>query len=91
MSKKPEITPVPKTAAEIKQEKKENFVRVCEPRAGKAIKAIGLVGLCSSDNYIYSKEQASAVVLALETAVKDVKAKFAGEATKAGGFKLPTA
>lgn len=91
MAKKSTSNEQTKTPAEIKQEKKDNFLRVCEPRAGKAIKAIGLVGLCSSDNYIYSKEQASAVVLALETAVKDVKAKFAGESAKTAGFKLPTA
>lgn len=89
MGKKKETKQDSRPEAEIKAEKKANFTRVCKPRVNKALKAIGLVGLCTSSNYIYSKEQAAAVVLALETSVKEVKARFSGEAAAAGGFELP--
>jgi len=74
---------------EISKEKQESFKRVCTPRVNKAIKAISLVGLCASANYESSQAETKAVVLALETAVADVKARFSGEQKATAGFTLP--
>jgi len=79
-----------RSAGEIKAEKQANFKRICPKRVNKALKAIGIVGDCSSDNYIYSEPDAKAIVLALETAIADVKSRFAGETKVKHGFKLPS-
>ncbi len=89
MAKKSERKTDTRSAAEIKAEKQANFKRICPKRVNKALKAIGIVGDCSSDNYIYSEPESRAVVLALETAIADVKSRFAGETKTKHGFKLP--
>lgn len=78
-----------RSAAEIKAEKVDNFKRICPKRVNKALKAIGIVGDCSSGNYVYTEAEGKAVVLALQVAVDNVKVQFAGEAKASGGFVLP--
>jgi len=89
MGKSRNTTTVLLTDAAIKQAKQESFHRVCEPRVNKAVKSIGLVGLCASQNYIYSEAEAKAVILALRTAVDGVAARFSGDTESVSGFKLP--
>jgi len=78
-----------RSAAEIKADKIKAFKRVCEPRVNKAVKSIGLVGLCASQNYIYTETEARAITLALQTAVDGVAARFGGEQEAVSGFTLP--
>jgi len=89
MAKQSNDTTETRSAAKIKAEKLAAFKRVCTPRVNKAIKAISLVGLCASANYESSQAETKAVVLALETAVADVKARFSGEQKATAGFTLP--
>lgn len=90
MAKKTEGNKPERTAAQKLQDKKDAFLRVCEPRLNKAVKSIHLVELCASPNYESSPEQVKAVVLVLQTAVDKVKASFAGEKKAVAGIKLPS-
>lgn len=78
------------TEAEKKQVRRDNFARVLPPRMDKALKAIRMVGDCTNATYLYDEVQAKAVTDMLQNAVNDVKARFAGEPGKAGGFTLPS-
>ena len=64
------------------------FVRVVEPRVGKAIKAISLVGSVVGSAYKAKDEQHAQIVTALKEAVERVEQRFAGKGDKASGFKL---
>ena len=89
MAKKGTSNKPGRSAAEIKAEKNESFRRVCTPRVNKAIKAISLVGLCASPTYENTEAEGKAVVLALQTAVDNVAARFSGEKKATAGFTLP--
>lgn len=89
MAKKQNSSKPPRTPAEIKQEKKEAFQRVCVPRVNKAVKAIHNVGLCSSDAYISTEAEQNACIQAMQIAIDDVKGLFACGGKAKGGFKLP--
>ena len=71
------------------QVKRDNFARVLPKRMDKALKAIRMVGDCTNPTYSYSVKQATAILDKLQTAVDNVKSRFAGEAGKSGGFELP--
>ena len=77
------------TEAQRKQKRKEAFGRVLPPRMDKALKAIHLVGECTTGNYLYTTEQADDVVDKLLKAVNVVKQRFTGEPGKSGGYQLP--
>lgn len=64
------------------------FVRVVEPRVGKAIKAIDLVGSVTGSAYKGKDEQYAQILAALTDAVERVEQRFAGKGDKASGFKL---
>jgi len=83
-STKPELT-----EAQKKQVKRDNFLRVLPPRMNKALKAIRMVGDCTNPTYSYTNDEAKIIVTELTGAVDSVKARFAGEPGKAGGFELP--
>lgn len=57
------------------ENKKARFKRVCKPRVQKAIKAIRLIAVCSSNNYEYGKPEIAAIikVLTKETAALQLK------------------
>lgn len=64
------------------------FVRVIEPRVGKAIKAIDLVGSVTGSAYKAKDEQHAQIVTVLREAVDKVEQRFAGKGGTASGFKL---
>ena len=89
MVKKNSVRTEARSAAEIKADKVAAFTRVCIPRVNKAIKAISNVGLCASQNYIYTEAEAKSVILALRTAIDGVASRFSGEEKATAGFTLP--
>lgn len=89
MGKARNSTKPPLTEAQKQQKKRDNFTRVATPRINKALKAIGLVGDCTSSNYSFTEEQATAIMLELHRALDAVSARFKGEPGKSGGFTLP--
>jgi len=89
MGKKRNSTTPPLTDAEKKQVKRDNFARVLPPRMDKALKAIRMVGDCTLPTYTYSEEQAAAILAGLKQALDAVAKRFAGVASKTGGFTLP--
>lgn len=64
------------------------FKRVIQPRVGKALKAISLVGSVTGSAYKYNDEQAAEIVTALRDEVDKVEARFGGTGETASGFKL---
>lgn len=83
-STKPELTDAQKL-----QVKRDNFARVLPPRMDKALKAIRMVGDCTNPTYLFTPEQAEAVMSQLQAAVTGVMKRFTGEKGKSGGFTLP--
>jgi len=90
MSKKSSSNKSEQTNEERQVNKKESFLRVCEPRLNKAVKAIHLVEMTASPSYESTPEQDKAVILALQQAVDKVKAAFSGDKKSVAGIKLPT-
>ncbi len=78
------------TDAQKRQVKADNFARVLPPRMDKALKAICMVGECTLPTYLYTTEQAQAIVDKLHAAVKEVQDRFERVEGKSGGFKLPS-
>lgn len=64
------------------------FKRVVEPRVGKALKAIGLIGSVTGSAYKYSDEDIAKIVAALRDGVDKVEQRFAGKGDTASGFAL---
>jgi len=64
------------------------FKRVVEPRVGKAIKAIDLVGSVTGSAYKAKDEQYAQILTALREAIDRVEQRFAGKGDKASGFSL---
>jgi len=89
MAKKRETNTSPLTEAQKLQVKRDNFTRVLPPRMDKALKAIRMVGDCTNPTYLYNGIQGDAVMDKLQSAVDDVRRRFAGEQGKSGGFELP--
>jgi hypothetical protein len=75
-----------KTDAEKAKEKAEKLRELAAIRVPKAVNAVNIVGNLA--NYAPTKTQAAFIVEQLESAVKNVKARFAGQTTDAG-FQLP--
>lgn len=90
MTPKSNSSKPPLTEAQKKQERRENFIRVLPPRMDKATKALRMVGDCTNPTYLYTSEQADAIVKELQEAVDTIKARFAGKPGKGSGFALPT-
>ena len=56
---------------------REKFVYMAEKRVVKAIKSIRLVGnLSNKSNYLYTDQDASKIIRALENEVKELKGRF---------------
>ena len=69
--------------------KAEKFVDLGKSRTTKAIAAIGLLEpLANKAAYEFTAEQADKIVTALEGAVAEVKARFAGVKKTVAGFDL---
>lgn len=77
-----------KTAVPENETPAQSFVRVVEPRVGKAIKAIDLIGSVTGTAYKAKDEQYAQILAVLREAVDKVEQRFAGKGDKASGFKL---
>ena len=56
--------------------KEQRFIRVATPRMNRAVKAIAMVGMCSSNNYGYTEEQIAKIEVALVDAIQNALARF---------------
>lgn len=70
------------------ESKHSKFIRVCSPRVRKALKAIKLIGNCSTNDYAYSKEQVDKITEALYKAVNTLDQQFSGTHAAATAFSL---
>ena len=62
---------------DIKETKRERFMRIAESRTNKIIDMIELLGNCSNrGTYEYSKEDVKKIFAAIETELKNAKARF---------------
>lgn len=66
----------------------QRFKRVVEPRVGKALKAIGLVGSVTGAAYSYTEKDVDNISFALADAVNKAVARLRGVGDKASGFTL---
>ena len=64
------------------------FIRVVQPRVGKAVKAIGLVGYCTGSGYEYTPAQAKQIIAVLTKAIVNIEKQFAGSAGRDDSFVL---
>lgn len=64
------------------------FKRVVEPRVGKALKAIGLVGSVQGSAYKCTDEQIAEIHSVLTEAVKKATSKLSGIGDVVSGFSL---
>lgn len=69
--------------------KSVTFGRVLPARMNKALKAIKLVGQCSSPNYYFTETQAAKIVETLQVAVRQVQDSFNKGIKKVPSFTLP--
>lgn len=60
----------------VKESKAERFVRVAEPRVGRACKAISLIGNFATGDYEYTEEQVEAMFGAMQQELDTARAKF---------------
>lgn len=58
------------------ESKAERFVRLAEPRVGRACKAISLIGNFATGDYEYTDQQVDAMFGAMQEALNTAKAKF---------------
>ena len=60
----------------VKESKAERFIRVAEPRVGRACKAISLIGNFATGDYEYTEQQVDAMFGAMQEALDTAKVKF---------------
>lgn len=60
----------------VKESKAERFVRVAEPRVGRACKAISLIGNFATGDYEYTEQQVDAMFAAMQEALNTARAKY---------------
>lgn len=56
--------------------KAERFIRVAEPRVGRACKAISLIGNFATGDYEYTEAQVDAMFAAMQDALNTARAKY---------------
>ncbi len=81
--KKAKREPIPKDESKVVK-----FKRVCTPRLRKALKAISLIGNCSTKDYAYNKEQTDKIINSLTDAVGSLEKQFSGTAAEATAIEL---
>lgn len=77
-----------KSTAPKDESKKDKFRRIVEPRVGKAIKFIGLIGNCAGSEYEYGTTDVARIMVALQDAVTQLEEQFTSKGAKQSGFKL---
>lgn len=72
------------------KDKAASFKKVVEPRVGKALAAIAVIGNCANKgNYEYTVDQVIKIKEALEAEVKVLMSRFENPtATQSAGFSL---
>jgi len=70
-------------------EKRKKFVDLAERRVNRASTAIRSIGnLANKTNYVYTDDDAKAILRELHKAVAEVKERFNGNARKESSFSL---
>ncbi len=76
-------------AKEIKETKRERFVRLAEARTNKIIEMLKLLGNCSNTgSYEYTDEDVRKIFGEIEKEVKNSKSRFLSNDTSDKKFKL---
>jgi len=88
MSKEDKTVKVKRVPAGGKESKHTKFARIVVPRVNKALKAIKLIGNCSSKDYAYSHEDVIAITTALEKAIENLDKRFTGAGMVDNSFNL---
>jgi len=70
--------------------KAERFTRVVTPRVNKAVKAIQVIGYCSSTTYEYTPEQVSQICNALNVAIDSIINRFSAKKQSQNDFNFGT-
>jgi len=70
------------------ESKAERFIRVVEPRIGKAVKAIEVIGLCGGSTYEHTAKQVTEIRGTLERAIKRALDSLESNAPATGGFSF---
>lgn len=66
----------------------QRFVRLAEPRVGKALKAVNAIGKLTGSRYAYTSVQSVKIVDALKHAVNNLEKQFSGKTEAQRAFKL---
>jgi len=77
-----------KTSVPTEETPAQRFKRVIEPRVGKALKAIRLVGSVTGSPYKYTEEDVANITSALMTEVEKTSQRLKGTGDKTSGFSL---
>lgn len=73
----------------LRETKREKFVRIAENRTNKIIDMIKLLGHCSNkQTYEYTDEDVKEIFGAIEMELKSAKARFSDSPTNNDKFKL---
>lgn len=73
----------------LKNESKAvKFKRVCTPRLRAALKAMALIGNCSTKDYAYSQEQVEKIFKSLDGAIETLIKQFSGTAAESTAIEL---
>lgn len=70
------------------ESKRDKFKRIVEPRVCKAIKAIGLIGNCSSSGYEYTPDDIACIFGAIDRAEQQVRNRFETQGKARAEFNL---
>lgn len=70
----------------MKETKAERFVRVAEPRVGRACKAISLIGNFATGDYEYTEQQVDRMFAAMQEALNTARAKYRKARRVISGF-----
>jgi len=78
-----------KVGIDINESKADRFKRVATPRIRKAVKAINVIGYCSSKAYEYTPEQIEKITEVLFAAVNGLVDSFADRKGEGNEFNFP--
>ncbi len=70
------------------ESKAERFIRVAEPRVGRACKAISLIGNFATGDYEYTEQQVDAMFAAMQEALDTARAKYRKGKESSPGFEV---
>jgi hypothetical protein len=85
MSEKPKKQ---RKSIDLNETKANRFIRVVTPRIAKAIKAISVIGYCSSPVYEYTSEQVKQILTVLTNGIVALESRYASKKAAGTEFKF---